>query len=146
MGAKRWLEEGKKGASGLWLRLVPSKPIRKENKPLGFPPSHRITKREDFAKLRTKSQKWVSRHWILYFAKNEAGRPRLALSASTKIGNAVVRNRYRRWLRESFRLHKAQLPAYDFHFIARQKPAKLLKKRYIEELNEDFEKLLHRLR
>lgn len=40
----------------------------------------------------------------------------------------------------------ADLPAVDLHFIARQKPANLAEKRYIEELHEDFEKLVHRLR
>ncbi|MGZ3652617.1 MAG: ribonuclease P protein component [Bdellovibrionota bacterium] len=125
--------------------MVPSKP-GSEGKKFGLPPSSRIRKRSDFNRLRKNSQKWVSRHWILYYSKNELGFPRLALSISVKYGNAVERNRYRRWLREAFRLHKAQLPAMDLHFIARQKPANCLKKRYIEELNADFEKLLHRLR
>jgi ribonuclease P protein component len=88
----------------------------------------------------------VFRHWILYFSGNDASIPRLALSISTKYGNAVERNWYRRWLREAFRLNKAKLPSFDLHFIARQKPANCPKKRYTEELNEDFEKLLHRLR
>jgi ribonuclease P protein component len=78
--------------------------------------------------------------------KNEVGFPRLALTISSKYGNAVARNWYRRWLREVFRLNKAKLPERDFHFIARQKPVNLSKKSYKEELNEDFEKLLHRFR
>jgi ribonuclease P protein component len=115
-------------------------------KAFGLTPSLRIRKREDFAHLRKNAQKWVARHWILYSTTNELGHPRIAFSISTKFGNSVTRNRYRRWVREAFRLHQAQLPARDFHFIARQKPAKLQKKQYIEELHEDFQKLLHRFR
>jgi ribonuclease P protein component len=115
-------------------------------KKFAFPRTLRITKRADFNQLRKVSQKWVSRHWILYYSRNELGVPRLALSISTKYGNAVERNRYRRWLRNTFRQHQADLPAMDMHFIARQKPANCEKKRYIEELNADFAKLVTRFR
>ena len=111
-----------------------------------FPRSHRITKREDFARLRADSKKWVCRYWILFYAKNQFPHPRLAFSISTRYGNAVARNQLRRFLREAFRLHLAELPSVDLHFVARQKPANLSKKRYIEELHEDFAKILHRLR
>jgi len=72
--------------------------------------------------------------------------PRIAFSISTKYGNAVARNRYRRLVREAFRMCQLELDSVDLHFIARQKPAKLTKKQYIEELHEDFQKLLQRLR
>lgn len=86
----------------------------------------------------------VFRHWILYYAPSESGQARLAASISAKYGNSVERNRFRRWLRETFRHHQASLPPYDLHFVARQKPTTLAKKRYKEELDEDFQKLLLR--
>ena len=46
--------------------------------------------------------------------------PRLGLSiAARTVGNAVARNRLRRVIRESFRLHQLELPAVDIVIGAR---------------------------
>ena len=42
-------------------------------------------------------------------APNDAGHPRLGLAISRRVGNAVVRNRIRRRLREAFRLRQHEL-------------------------------------
>jgi ribonuclease P protein component len=45
--------------------------------------------------------------------------PRIGITVSSRIGNAVVRNRVRRWVREAFRAERAEWPAVDLVVIAR---------------------------
>jgi ribonuclease P protein component len=42
----------------------------------------------------------------MYVWKNDTGKNRLGISASKKIGNSVVRHRFSRLVRESYRLHE----------------------------------------
>jgi ribonuclease P protein component len=51
---------------------------------------------------------------------NDAGTPRLGMAVAVKVaGSAVARNRLRRIIRESFRLHQRELPAVDLVVSAR---------------------------
>lgn len=59
---------------------------------------------------------------IVYAAQNELGHPRLGLVVSKKVGNAVARNRWKRVLREAFRLQQHELPqSLDFVVLPRGK-------------------------
>ncbi|MDB5055695.1 MAG: rnpA [Bacilli bacterium] len=83
---------------------------------------HRLAKREDFNKVFRFGKSVANQQFVLYhLAKPEHDYFRLGVSVSKKIGNAVVRNRLRRIMKEVIRLNKdsIQLTA-DFILIARK--------------------------
>jgi len=58
---------------------------------------------------------------LVFICRNELAQARLGLSVSRKVGGAVVRNRWKRLIREAFRLSRAQLPSgIDIIAIPRQ--------------------------
>jgi ribonuclease P protein component len=102
-----------------------------------------VTLKENHEFRRTyKGASAVSGVMVLYCRKNRLGRNRLGLTASTKLGHAVVRNRCRRRLREVYRLHSGALKqGWDIILVARTRTATVS----WEELNNSFLKLCRKL-
>lgn len=72
----------------------------------GFPKSARLRQRHQFLHARRRGQRAEGRWVVVYAVPNEVGRSRLGVTASRRVGNAVVRNRWKRRLREIFRRNK----------------------------------------
>jgi ribonuclease P protein component len=75
----------------------------------------------EFARVREHAPRaWPHRLLVLYVIPNELDRPRVGITVSGRVGNAVVRNRVRRRLKEALRARLDRLtPGFDVVLIAR---------------------------
>jgi ribonuclease P protein component len=85
-----------------------------------LPRSARLLTRRDFANLREQSQRLSTRTFVAEYRQSSQGCARLGVAISRRVSKrAVDRNRIRRTIRESFRMHRAELPHLDILLIAR---------------------------
>ncbi|MBC1475058.1 ribonuclease P protein component [Listeria grandensis] len=86
--------------------------------------AYRIKKDDEFQRVFKKGKSFANRQFVVYiFKREDLTHFRIGLSVSKKIGNAVVRNRIKRCIRQTFHeLNEQVAPGYDYIIIAR-KPA-----------------------
>lgn len=96
-------------------------------KPHGFPKSHRLRRRSEFLRVQDTGRKFHTAHTLVFLVDEGSVAPcRLGITVSKKVGNAVVRNRVRRMIREVFRRQKAQLKdGLELVVIAKQSAAQV---------------------
>jgi len=89
---------------------------------LKFIPAMHIKQGRDFSRVRKEGQRLVLGCLIAnWLALPEGSSTRLGVVTSGKIGNAVIRNRARRLMREAFRLNQNKLDRpLDLVLVARQ--------------------------
>ena len=82
-------------------------------------PRERIKKKKDFLVLYKKGYRYKSRYFSLVCLPSALTYSRVGVVASRKVGNAVARNRAKRWMRELFRRNKDLLePPVDLLIVA----------------------------
>lgn len=82
-----------------------------------FPKCCKLRSADDFSNLKIDTLNYKRLPIIVYFKESTLGNGRIGISVSKKVGNAVIRNRFKRILREFFRKSHLKLISFDFLFI-----------------------------
>lgn len=104
-----------------------------------LPRSETLRKSADYLRSYRRGRRVHGSVALLYTHPNEAGRPRLGITASRKVGKANHRNRLKRRIREVYRRWRgrAEMPALDL--VVHLKPE--AKKASFDELRRELLRL-----
>ena len=93
---------------------------------LSFPKKKRLVSNRQFKAVLARNLRFSDGLLTLYMAENDCGYRRLGVSVSKSCGNAVVRNRLKRLLREALRQSQRQIPSgFDYLLMISPISAKL---------------------
>ncbi len=68
--------------------------------------SESLKKNNDFQNVYKNGKSFGNKYLVMYVLENNRNINRLGISVSKKVGNSVVRHRFTRLVRESYRLHE----------------------------------------
>ena len=74
-----------------------------------FPRRERLTRTRDYQSVYGQGRKFVGRDFIFYVAGRDGLGRKFGLAVPRRVGNAVVRNRVKRYLREIYRTRRRRL-------------------------------------
>lgn len=106
-----------------------------------FGPERRLKRNADFQRVFAGRVSFADDRLIMFVAENDLNRVRAGICVGKKLGSAVVRNRYKRVLREAFRTIQHDLPGgYDYVLIPRKiGPVRM------EQYRRSLERLVQRM-
>jgi ribonuclease P protein component len=104
----------------------------------------RLRRRAEFVTVQSEGQKLHGRYLLALARKRrDPGQVgRLGITVTKKVGNAVVRNRIKRLLREWMRLHGWVPPGWDLVLVAKDSAARQL---HPDDFSTDLTKILRQL-
>jgi ribonuclease P protein component len=85
-----------------------------------LPKAARILRRREFLRVQQTGRRLYSGEVLVIALDSGGDRPRIGITVSSKIANAVGRNRVKRWVREAFRAQRDSFPAVDLVVVARK--------------------------
>jgi ribonuclease P protein component len=96
---------------------------------------HKLHTAAEFERVRRARERLTDDLFVVQCVKNEKREARLGMAVGIRAaGNAVGRNRLRRLIRESFRMHRQEMPAVDVLVTARAAAVKAGNRAILESL------------
>ncbi|MEM9861518.1 MAG: ribonuclease P protein component [Myxococcota bacterium] len=109
--------------------------VRPRGERATLPREARVRRRSVFRRVQSTGERTHTKHFLVVQAPGEAPHPRLGVTVTKKVGNAVARNRIKRLLREFFRRHRDWFAGgVDVVFIAKRGAHILSQAQLLEEM------------
>lgn len=110
---------------------------------LGISKDMRLRQRVDYVAVQSTGKKLHGRHLLAIARAREESEPgRLGITVTKKVGNAVVRNRIKRLLREWMRLHGWVPRGWDLVLVAKDSAAGQL---HPDDFGPDLTRILRQI-
>lgn len=107
-----------------------------------FKKAHRILKRSEFLRLSEKNRKVQNQYFVALFDTSTTGETRLGITVTKRVGNAVARNRLKRYVREYYRRHRNDiLKETDINIIVKKRASDIPAKEAQMSLQDLFCKI-----
>jgi len=104
-----------------------------------WPRYYRIRKRATFQYIQREGFRKRSTYFLILYLKGSSSNSRIGITVSKKVGNSVVRNRIKRWLREGLRKEYSNLKGiWDIVIIAYPRSVKASSKLVQKEIGNAF--------
>lgn len=85
---------------------------------------YRLRKNSEFRHVYDHGSSFANKYIVMFFMKNDLGFNRIGFATTKKLGNSVVRSKFKRRMKESFRLNSTKFEqGYDMVFLARASAA-----------------------
>jgi len=107
-----------------------------------FDKSARLLEKGDFSNVFSSGERNHGKYFLIVFHLNQPCEARLGIAVSRKVSkSAVVRNRIKRQIRESFRLNKNLLRGIDCVVVAKEAAANSRKSALRKSLDDHWQKI-----
>lgn len=79
-----------------------------------------LRKNSEFRHVYDKGKSFANKYIVMFFIKNNLSFNRVGFATTKKLGNSVVRSKFKRRMKESFRLNDTKFTqGYDIVFLSR---------------------------